>query len=122
MPPHNRRRSERYGRLAEYLAAAVLVLKGYGIVARRLQTTAGEIDLVARRGTTVVIVEVKLRDTHDNGLKAISHHQRDRLQRAAEIYVAQKMPRSEVDIRFDVITVVPWSWPRHLIDAWRPDR
>lgn len=105
--------------MAEHFAAALLTIKGYSILARRLKTPAGEIDLIARRGSTVVIVEVKLRDTHQNGIAAISIRQQDRLQRAAEIYVAQKMPRSGVDIRFDVITVTPWSGPRHLVDAWR---
>ena len=40
---------------------AALMLKGYRIVARRHRTKLGEIDLIARRGDLVLIVEVKAR-------------------------------------------------------------
>lgn len=118
---HRRRQNERRGRIAELLAVALLRLKGFRIEACRIQTVAGEIDLVASRGRLLVIVEVKLRPGHDAGLAAIGARQRRRLQRAAEIYTAQKKPRSAADIRFDVITVAPWSWPRHVQGAWRAD-
>ena len=120
MRRHDRRQNEWRGRFAEIAAKWLLRLKGYQIEGHRVQTPLGEIDLIARRGRTRVIVEVKLRATHDAGLHAVSLHQQRRLQRAAHLYTAQKMPRSQGDIRFDVITVTPWSWPRHLIDAWRP--
>ncbi|MEQ1613083.1 MAG: YraN family protein, partial [Hyphomicrobiaceae bacterium] len=38
------------GALAEWAAAAFLVLKGYRIVERRYRSRAGEIDLIATRG------------------------------------------------------------------------
>lgn len=101
-----------------------LRLKGYRIEAHRLQTPMGEVDLVARKGTALVFIEVKLRRTHHSGLHAVSCYQQRRIAHAAEIaapsFSASKSPRSQFDIRFDVITLAPWSLPRHLIDAWRP--
>lgn len=120
-PRQTRRRHERRGRIAERVAIGLLRLKGFRIVGHRVQTTAGEIDLVASRGKLLVIVEVKLRSSHADGLAAISARQQHRLQRAADIYIAQKKPRSPFDIRFDVITVAPWSLPRHVAGAWRAD-
>ena len=46
------------GHSAERFAAMVLLLKGFRIVARRYRTRLGEIDLIARRGNLVLIVEV----------------------------------------------------------------
>jgi len=125
MHKKDRRQNEGRGRIAEIIAIWWLRLKGYHIESHRIQTPLGEIDLIARRGHTLVFVEVKLRRTHHAGLHAVTRHQQRRITRAAEIvaqtYIASKSPRSQVDIRFDVITLAPWSWPHHLVDAWRPD-
>lgn len=125
MRQNDRRQNEGRGRLAETIAIWWLRFKGYHIENHRVQTPMGEIDLIARRGRTLVFVEVKLRSTHDAGLHSITRNQQQRITRAAAMVVqsiiASKSPRSDVDIRFDVITLCPWSLPRHLIDAWRPD-
>jgi putative endonuclease len=42
-----------------------------------------------------------------------------RIRRAAELYVARNPHLAEHALRFDIIVVTPWSWPRHLVDAWR---
>src|SRR3546814_19254911 len=60
-PKVNRRRAERGGRRAEALAALWLRLKGWAIVARRVRTPRGEVDLVARRGRIIAFVEVEAR-------------------------------------------------------------
>ena len=57
----SRQGRERAGRFAETLAAWLLRLRGYRILARRYATPVGEIDLVARRGELLVFVEVKRR-------------------------------------------------------------
>src|ERR1041384_8832657 len=50
------------GLSAESRAAALLITKGYRIVARRFRSPVGEIDIVARRRRTLVFVEVKARE------------------------------------------------------------
>jgi hypothetical protein len=47
---NKRRSSEKLGRLAEFVAAAFLMLKGYRILACRVRSRFGEIDLIAVRG------------------------------------------------------------------------
>ena len=51
-----RREAERQGRRAESLAALWLRLIGWRILARRVRTPAGEVDLIARRGRMVAFV------------------------------------------------------------------
>ncbi len=65
----NRRRlrgaeSFRRGLWAETLCLWALRLKGYRILARRYRSPAGEIDLIARRGSVLAAVEVKARADH----------------------------------------------------------
>ena len=56
-----RQRAERRGRLAEWLAAGALMLKGYRLLARRQRGPFGEIDLIAVRGNRIAFIEVKQR-------------------------------------------------------------
>jgi putative endonuclease len=67
----SRRSREAAGRRAEWLAALWLLLKGYRLLARRVRTPGGEIDLIMRRGDALVFVEVKARATLDSGLAAL---------------------------------------------------
>lgn len=114
----NRKAAEKRGRRGELLAAALLVLKGYRILGRRVKTKAGEIDLIARNLAGVVcFIEVKTRPDEGLATDAIGQRQRGRIVRAAALFLAGK----PVPSRFDVVTVVPGRLPRHLKDAWRPD-
>jgi putative endonuclease len=63
------------------LCMAWLVLRGYRIVGRRRRTPVGEIDIVARRGQILAIIEVKARRDRDTALEAVSSRQRRRLRR-----------------------------------------
>ncbi len=80
----------RNGLLAEIWVALVLQLKGYRILSRRLRTPGGEIDLLAKRGQTLVLVEVKLRPSLSEAAGAISNRQQNRLQTAARFVLAQR--------------------------------
>lgn len=115
----NRARAEQQGRRAETLAAWYLRLKGWRVVARRVKTPRGEIDLVVRRGRTVAFVEVKWRkSSHGLGL-AIDAHRLRRVAAAAEA-LAPRYSRSDDDVRIDVILMAPGCWPVHLANAWQP--
>jgi len=117
----DRKRAEKRGHWAETLAAVSLRFKGYTILARRARTPAGEIDLIARRKTLVAFVEVKARKTHIAALEAVTPTAQKRISRAAEIWMAGRADLASCDWRFDIITVIPRRWPRHITDAWRPE-
>jgi putative endonuclease len=72
------------GRAGEAIAAWFLTLEGYTILARNTRIAGVEVDLVARRGAALVVVEVK---TRGSGVQtagaALGHAQRQRLRRAA---------------------------------------
>jgi len=114
-----RRAAYRRGHTGERLAILRLMLSGYRVLARRYKTKVGEIDLVARRGNTVAFVEVKHRSDLATGLEAVTPQARTRIRRAAELYLRRNPALAERALRFDVIVITPWSWPRHIVDAWR---
>ena len=68
--------ARRTGRRAEVLAALWLMAKGYRILGFRLKTPQGEIDLLARRGAELAVVEVKIRSTIEAALEAVGDVQR----------------------------------------------
>jgi putative endonuclease len=109
----SRRAAESLGRRAELIAALWLMIKGYRILARRAQTGAGELDLVARKGSVLAIVEVKARATLRSGLEAISWHQQQRIMRGASGFVSRHRELGSLAIRYDLIVIRPWRLPHH---------
>jgi putative endonuclease len=114
----NRHRAERGGRRAETLAAWWLRLKGYAILARRVRTPRGEVDLVARRGHTLVFVEVKARATTTDASLALDDYRLRRVAAAAEA-LAPRFSRPNDDVRIDAVVIVPGRLPRHIVHVWR---
>ncbi|TBW35777.1 YraN family protein [Siculibacillus lacustris] len=116
-----RRRAEAHGLAAETWAAWALRLKAHAILERRFRCPAGEIDLIARRGRTLVFVEVKARATPEAALDAVTARSRARILAAADVWVARHPRWADCDRRFDVVLVVPGRWPIHRRDAFRGD-
>jgi putative endonuclease len=113
-----RQSAERGGRRAEGIAAWWLRLKGWTILARRLRTPVGEVDLVARRGRTLAFVEVKARGTPESAELALDDYRLRRVAAAAEA-LAPRFARPGDDLRIDAMFILPRRLPRHMIDVWR---
>jgi Holliday junction resolvase-like predicted endonuclease len=116
---NTRAEREAKGRRGEWLAALYLRLKGWRIVARRVKTPRGEIDLVAKRGRTVAFVEVKWRATAKELETAIDAYRLRRVAAAAEASAHRYAQHGE-DIRIDVVLLAPGQFPRHIVNAWMP--
>lgn len=121
-----RRRDDRYskklgsyrrGHIAEFAAAAYLTGLGYRVVARRHKTAAGEIDLIIIKARRVGFVEVKQRPTMADCEAAITPRLRQRVRRAAELWLANNALYHGYDLGFDLVFIAPWSWPIYLKDA-----
>ena len=107
-------RSRRAGRLAETVAATWLLLKGYQILGFRLKAGPGDIDILARRGRTLVLVEVKRRETPEAALDSLGPDQRARLLRAGQALLQKRKSLAGFDLRLDVMAFSPGRWPRHF--------
>ena len=112
----DRAAAERRGRRGEGLAALYLRLKGWRILARRVRTPRGEIDLVARKGRTVAFVEIKWRARADDLALALDAHRLRRVVAAAEA-VGHRYAGAGDDLRIDAILVAPRRWPRHIANV-----
>lgn len=108
----------RTGISAESRAAALLVAKGYRILARRWRSPVGEIDIVAARRHLLVFVEVKARHTLDGAAEAVTERQRQRIIAAAEAWNATYPDPKIHDMRFDAILVAPGKMPKHIQGAF----
>jgi putative endonuclease len=113
-----RKTRHQQGLLAEIIAALWLMLKAYRIVAWRYKTPVGEIDLIARRGNTLVFVEVKLRKTTTLAAEAIHIRNQQRVMRAAQYYLSAHPQWQSGTIRFDAVLVTWYRLPRHIAHAF----
>ena len=107
-------RAYRKGHRGEWLAAFSLMLKGYRILARRYRTKLGEIDLIARRGDLVLIVEVKTRRTLMEAMEALSPGSERRIEGAADLWLSRQPDYGRLSVRFDMVAVLPRRWPVHV--------
>lgn len=121
----DRHQARRRGQWAETLCAWHLRLRGWRIVARGMQfgrgRGAGEIDILARRGNILAVIEVKARAELAAAAEAVGARQRTRLVRAAEAVLARRPDLAGLDVRFDVMLVSPKRLPVHLPDAFRAE-
>jgi putative endonuclease len=117
-PRPERQVAFRLGLSAESRAAALLIAKGFRILARRWRSPVGEIDIVARRRHLLVFVEVKARERLDDAAWSVTERQRARIVAAAEAWLAQRPDENIRDIRFDVMLVAPGHIPRHIPAAF----
>jgi putative endonuclease len=113
-------KARRSGRAAEVVAAVWLMASGWRILGMRLKTHGVEIDILARRGEVLAVVEVKARATLAEALEAVGWAQRKRLRRAAEA-IGRRPGLKGLAIRLDLIAMAPRRLPRHIADAWPND-
>ena len=92
------------GAEGEARAARYLADRGYRIVDRNVRAGGVELDLVVRRGRTIVFVEVKARRTRRFGMpeEAVDAAKQQRLVRGARAWLRENPTRS-ARVRFDVV-------------------
>ncbi len=117
---HTRLRAYRFGLRAETICVWWLRARGYRILERRFNASVGEIDIIARRGSLLAMVEVKARRGGALADAVPTSRQRRRIARAAEAFMARSPHLAGCDIRFDLMVARPWRLPHHIEDAWRP--
>lgn len=110
--------AERRGRRAEALAALWLQLKGWRILARRQRLPMIEVDIIARRGRVLAVVEVKQRQRLEDAMQALRPAALRRLRMAAAELAARHGQRARTPLvgRVDLIALAPGRWPRHIVD------
>ncbi len=111
-------RARKDGRLSEFTAAFWLMAAGWRILAFRLRTPQGEIDILARRSGVLAVIEVKRRATIEAALEAVTFRQRQRLRAAAENLAAKRSDFAGLSVRLDLLALAPGRLPRHIADAW----
>ena len=113
-----RRAAYRLGHRAEWIALLALMLRGYVPVARRVSLAGGEIDLIVRRGGTLVFVEVKARARIGAAREAIGAVKRRRFSKAVRAWVARHPSTAGLTLRADAVFVGRRGWPEHCPAAF----
>lgn len=115
-----RRKAYHRGHKGEYLAGWALRLKGYRIVAKRFKTKSGEVDIIARRGNLIAMVEVKARPTLEQAMDAVSVTALRRIEAAGDDWLTKQSDYAKLSIRYDLMAVLPRRWPIHVVAIHTP--
>lgn len=110
------------GRSGEDAAVQLLEDKGFTIVERNFRCRAGELDVIARNGRTLVFCEVKTRRTDRWGdpSEAVGWRKQQRLRQLAALWLQAHRP-GRVEVRFDVVSVIVGDrdvYVTHIPDAF----
>ena len=99
--------SRAHGQYGEDKAAAWYEANGYRVVDRNWRCREGELDIVARRGSTVVFCEVKTRASAAYGIpaEAVTPAKQRRLRALAVLWLRASGVHA-ADLRFDVACVL----------------
>lgn len=111
--------ADRRGRSAEDAARSELEWDGWRILARRIRTSAGEIDMVAEKDGLLAIIEVKARPSLADAAASLSDRQQARLIAATEIILADNPDWGAQGVRFDLLLVDAAGVVRRIADAFR---
>ena len=110
------------GHLAESMARWFMRLRGYRIIACNeitgKGTHAGEVDFIAKRGNTLVFVEVKKRSTMERAAYAIKPQQQQRIRKGALAFIKRNPQYANYNIRFDAILITFPCTIEHIENAW----
>lgn len=116
-------RAARLGQRGEDIASDYLLSRGYEVIDRNWRCSAGEIDIVARQGQSLVVVEVKARSSLAAGhpFEAITAVKLARLRALAGLWCAAQS-EAFASVRIDAIAVlIPGGRPatvEHLTGVW----
>lgn len=125
-PKSKGKKSRDLGTRGEDAAARYLYMHGYDILERNWKCKAGEADIIARDGNTLVFVEVKTRTNTEKGFpsEAVSGAKRDRYEKIA-LFFLKDFDEVDIPVRFDVMAIVvsgkDRAFIRHHINAFAVD-
>ncbi len=96
---------------AETIAQAQLQNAGLSLIARNVRFAFGEIDLIMRQDSTLVFVEVRMRNSAQFGgaLQSVDRSKRRRIARAAQAFLQKNQQYLAWPCRFDVVAIGPTS-------------
>jgi putative endonuclease len=114
------------GRSAEDIAAEHLRRHGLEVLTRNYRRRNGEIDIVARAGEVLAIVEVRTRtnDTYGGAAASVDGWKRHKIIRATQQLLQQEKELARLRVRFDVVVIHDAAsanprveWIQHAFDA-----
>ncbi len=100
--------SQTTGDLGESLVCHHLQQQNWQVLAQQWRCRWGEVDIIARKGSSLIFVEVKTRQSANldqDGLLAINARKQRKLIQTASLFLSQFPQLSELNCRFDVALV-----------------
>lgn len=108
------------GKKGENESINYLLSNDYLVVARNYRFDRAEIDIIAKKDNVLIFIEVKTRSKNifGNPEEFLSEAQQERIFKAAQHYIEEH--NIDLNIRFDVISIIKNKELKHFKDAFYP--
>ena len=110
------------GHFSEKIACLYLMCRGWWPVRMNFTvgkgTGAGEVDLIMKRGKTLIFVEVKYRKSFIQAIEAITVQNQMRVSKSSAVFLKQNPKYQGYKIRYDAVLLTPHKLPKHIPNAW----
>jgi putative endonuclease len=106
------------GLFGEFIAVIFLRIKFYSILKTRYKNNFGEIDIICKKGKSLIAVEVKTRNKNFEIGEIITENQKRRVVNSMANFVSKNQKYVDYNVRFDVIAIRPFRIPLHLQNCW----
>jgi putative endonuclease len=106
-PDDERLSTRAFGDRAERRVRRHFRLRGYRVLAANAWVAGYELDLVVRRGSRIVVCEVKAKGGEDYGdpLEMVTEEKARRVLRAADAWLAARPDLSDLDVSVEAVAV-----------------
>jgi len=116
---NKKRQAYFFGLWAEYYVIIILFFAGYIFLKRRFKTKFGEIDLLFKKGSYVIAVEVKARtDKSAQVEEVVGRRQLHRITNSLKIFLNKYEQYSNLDVRIDIVLVYKNLMIKHIKNVW----
>lgn len=108
------------GLITEYISIIILILKGYRILGRRYKTHYGEIDILTKKGKSIIAVEIKARHNGELTTEYVSKRQLTRIKNSLNFFIFNNKRYIDFNINIEIIVFTSYIKFKHFrnLELW----
>ena len=102
------------GLITEYISIIILFFKGYRILEKRYKTRYGEIDILTKKGKSIIAIEIKARHNGELTTEYVSKKQIERIKNSLNFFISKNEKYIDFNINIEIIVFTSYFKFKHF--------